>query len=231
MSEEYYRTVFMENLNFYLSFRQKKQSDLCKDLNLSKSTVSSWCTGKKIPRMDKIELLANYLKIDKSDLIEERKTSESSVPNASEIARYNTSKLCKRIKQRREELGMSQEELANKLGYKSRSTINKIEMGINDITQSKIKAFADALQTTPGYLMGMEDNTSQPLLNDKDEKDIARVLSNTLEKLSYNSEALMFDGEALDSETQELLKNSLENALRMGKVIAKQKYNPKKNQK
>lgn len=139
--------------------------------------------------------------------------------------------LYKRIKQRREELGMSQEDLANKLGYKSRSTINKIEMGINDITQSKIKAFADALQTTPGYLMGMEDNTSQPLLNDKDEKDIARVLSNTLEKLSYNSEALMFDGEALDSETQELLKNSLENALRMGKVIAKQKYNPKKNQK
>ncbi|MDD6988793.1 helix-turn-helix domain-containing protein [Ruminococcus sp.] len=64
--------------------------------------------------------------------------------------------LYKRIKQRREELGMSQEELAHKLGYKSRSTINKIEMGINDITQSKIKAFADALQTTPRYLMGIK---------------------------------------------------------------------------
>ena len=62
--------------------------------------------------------------------------------------------LYKRIKKRREELGMSQEELAHRLGYKSRSTINKIEMGINDITQSKIKAFADALNTTPGYLMG-----------------------------------------------------------------------------
>lgn len=88
MSDEYYRTVFMENLNFYLSFRQKKQSDLCKDLNLSKSTVSSWCTGKKIPRMDKIELLANYLKIDKSDLIEERKPSKPSVPDVSEIVQY-----------------------------------------------------------------------------------------------------------------------------------------------
>ena len=61
--------------------------------------------------------------------------------------------LYKRIKARREELGMSQEELATKLGYKSRSTINKIEMGKNDITQSKIIAFANALQTTPSYLM------------------------------------------------------------------------------
>ena len=43
--------------------------------------------------------------------------------------------LYKRIKARREKLGMSQEELATKLGYKSRSTINKIEMGKNDINQ------------------------------------------------------------------------------------------------
>lgn len=62
--------------------------------------------------------------------------------------------LYKRIRQRREELGMSQEELAKKLGYKSRSTIAKIEKGENDITQTKIAAFAKVLQTTPGQLMG-----------------------------------------------------------------------------
>ena len=62
--------------------------------------------------------------------------------------------LYKRIRQRREELGMSQEELAQKLGYKSRSSINKIEKGENDIPQSKIVAFAEALSTTPEYLMG-----------------------------------------------------------------------------
>ena len=58
-----------------------------------------------------------------------------------------------KIREYREKLGMSQEELALKLGYKSRSTINKIEMGINDITQSKIIAFAKALNTTPDSLM------------------------------------------------------------------------------
>lgn len=63
-----------------------------------------------------------------------------------------------RIKARREELGLSQDELAKKLGYKSRSTINKIELGINDVTQSKIVAFANALETTPSYLMGWNDS-------------------------------------------------------------------------
>ena len=64
--------------------------------------------------------------------------------------------LYKRIKIRREELGMSQQELATKIGYKSRSSINKIELGENDIPQSKIIAFARALETTPEYLMGFD---------------------------------------------------------------------------
>ena len=72
-----------------------------------------------------------------------------------------------RIKARREKLGMSQEELATKLGYKSRSTINKIEMGKNDITQSKIIAFANALQTTPSYLMGLDEHETEIYTDDK----------------------------------------------------------------
>ena len=46
-----------------------------------------------------------------------------------------------RIRQRRIELNLSQDELATKLGYRSRSTIAKIESGANDIPQSKIVAF------------------------------------------------------------------------------------------
>ena len=62
--------------------------------------------------------------------------------------------LYENIRRRREELGISQEELANMLGYKSRSSINKIEKGINDIPQSKIVEFAKALRITPEELMG-----------------------------------------------------------------------------
>lgn len=68
------------------------------------------------------------------------------------------SNLYTNIKRRREELKMSQTELAKKLGYKDRSTIAKIESGENDLTQSKIIAFAQALNTTPAQLMGWEDN-------------------------------------------------------------------------
>jgi transcriptional regulator with XRE-family HTH domain len=62
-----------------------------------------------------------------------------------------------RILQRRRELGLTQEELAKRMGYKSKSTINKIEMGINDIPQSKIVKFAEVLATTPSFLMGWEE--------------------------------------------------------------------------
>jgi len=57
------------------------------------------------------------------------------------------------IRRRREELGLTQSELALRLGYRSRSTINKIEKGINDISQSKLSDFAEALGTTPESLM------------------------------------------------------------------------------
>lgn len=63
-----------------------------------------------------------------------------------------------RIKLRREELGMSQEELAKKVGYKSRSSVNKIEMDGRGLPQRKIAAFAKALSTTPSYLMGWEES-------------------------------------------------------------------------
>jgi len=69
----------------------------------------------------------------------------------------------KKIKQRREELGMTQDELAVKTGYKSRSSINKIERGGNSLPQTKIVAFARALDTTPSFLLGWEDDTVSAL--------------------------------------------------------------------
>ena len=63
-------------------------------------------------------------------------------------------KLYENIRARRIELHMTQQELAMKLGYKSTSTIAKIEAGRSDIPQSKIVAFANALDTTAGKLMG-----------------------------------------------------------------------------
>ena len=65
-----------------------------------------------------------------------------------------------RIRQRREELGMSQEELAARMGYRSKSSITKIEKGINDIPQNKVEDFAAALETTTAWLLGLESEVS-----------------------------------------------------------------------
>lgn len=63
-----------------------------------------------------------------------------------------------RIKHRRKELGLTQLELAKKLGYTSKTTIAKIETNANNLKQSKIKAIADALNTTPAYIMGWTED-------------------------------------------------------------------------
>jgi transcriptional regulator with XRE-family HTH domain len=57
------------------------------------------------------------------------------------------------IKKRRLELGMTQEELAHKMGYKSRSAINKLEKNVNDINQSTLKKLGEALDINPVDLM------------------------------------------------------------------------------
>lgn len=69
--------------------------------------------------------------------------------------------LCDRIKKRRIELNMSQEELASKVGYTSRSTINKIEMGKIGVKIDKLVNIAKALNTSVSYLLGNTDNPDE----------------------------------------------------------------------
>ena len=76
MSENDYKKIFSKNLRYYMSKSNKKQSDLINDLGISSSTLSNWCTGEKLPRMDKVQILADYFHINKSDLIEEKKQAD-----------------------------------------------------------------------------------------------------------------------------------------------------------
>ncbi|MBE5760013.1 MAG: helix-turn-helix transcriptional regulator [Clostridiales bacterium] len=64
------------------------------------------------------------------------------------------SEVGKNIRLARERLGWTQEELARRMGYKSKSTVNKVEMGINDIPQNKILKYAQVLGVSPSHLMG-----------------------------------------------------------------------------
>ncbi len=77
------------------------------------------------------------------------------------------------------------------------------------------------------YFLTDEPNSDMLSFNARDENDIAKRLEHTLLTLN-TQEGLMFSGEPLDEATRELLKVSLENSLRIGKINAKQKFTPKK---
>jgi len=138
----------------------------------------------------------------------------------------------KRIRARREELGTSQEELAKRMGYRSRSSINKIEKGENDIPQSKIVAFAKALRTTPEALMGWEQSPAPasgdlPDLTPKDEREIMHLMDDMKEKL-MQEEGLMFDGQPASPESIQSILDAMQIGMEMAKKRNKAKYTPKK---
>ena len=64
------------------------------------------------------------------------------------------STLGQRIKRRREELGLTQTQLAERLGYKSKVSVSNAENDRDDMTTTRISKYADALETTEAYLMG-----------------------------------------------------------------------------
>lgn len=71
------------------------------------------------------------------------------------------SEIYKRIKSRRLELGWTTDELAKRMGYKDRSSISKIENGKADIPQSKVKEFAEVLDTSVSWLIGIDDEDNR----------------------------------------------------------------------
>ncbi|MBQ1536593.1 MAG: helix-turn-helix transcriptional regulator, partial [Ruminococcus sp.] len=66
------KSIFAKRLHYYMEQKGVDRRQLCDDLNLKYSTVSEWLSANKYPRIDKIELLADYFGITKSDLIEEK---------------------------------------------------------------------------------------------------------------------------------------------------------------
>ena len=71
------KNVFASNLKKYMEVKGKSRNDISEALGISYFTVSDWVNGKKYPRMDKVEMLANYFGIQKSDLIEKKEENLS----------------------------------------------------------------------------------------------------------------------------------------------------------
>ena len=101
-----------------------------------------------------------------------------------------------RIRKRREELGMSQDELAKKSGYASRVSISKIESDARKLPAKKIVAIAMALRIDPAYLMGWVDEEGNEI------PDESTATTEALQKLAKRPElkALLDAGSKLSEE-------------------------------
>lgn len=109
--------------------------------------------------------------------------------------------LGRRIRLCRENMHMSQETLAKLLGYKSKSSINKMESGINDIPQSTLKQIADILHTTPTFLI--DGKTPEP----------AKPIN--LHDLLESSQVMFFskNGKPISEQVRNEIKNYIEYVL------------------
>lgn len=72
MNDRNSRAVLAKNIRHYMELNQKTRSELCQALGVKYTTLSDWVNGKTYPRIDKIERMADYFGIEKSDLTEDR---------------------------------------------------------------------------------------------------------------------------------------------------------------
>ena len=70
------KEIMAKNIQYYLDLNGKTRNEICKDLGIKYSTFTDWFNGNTYPRIDKIEMMANYFGIQKSDLVETKGKKE-----------------------------------------------------------------------------------------------------------------------------------------------------------
>ena len=74
MSDLGNKAIMAQNIQYYMNLHNKSRNEMCSALGVKYTTFTDWVKGNAYPRIDKIELMANYFGIEKSDLVEKRKT-------------------------------------------------------------------------------------------------------------------------------------------------------------
>ncbi len=79
------KKIFATNLKKYMALNEKSRKDVSEALGISYYTVTDWVNGKKYPRMDKVEMLADYFGILKSDLIEDKTEEQKEMQKNNDV--------------------------------------------------------------------------------------------------------------------------------------------------
>jgi repressor LexA len=114
------KNIFATNLKRYMALRGKSRKDISEALGISYYTVTDWVKGKKYPRMDKVEMLAQYFGILKSDLIEE-KTEEHR-----EMQQKNSTLAGLTVRMRKDEEFLSVVEIISQLSPEQLASVKQV---------------------------------------------------------------------------------------------------------
>lgn len=125
-----------------------------------------------------------------------------------------------RLKAMRKDRKETQEDIARLLKVQ-RTTVGEYERGNIRPPMDKMKVLADHFEVSVDYLMGNTNFQTAEERNEESPNDVSKAMKKILEDLQKNQHAMMFDGEVLDDESRELLISSLEQSLRMGKIMQK----------
>lgn len=136
------------------------------------------------------------------------------------------SKIGDRIKERRITLGMTQEELANRMGYKSKSTINKVESGVNDVNQTTASKYATKLGVSVAYLLGWTDDVNY--VPDQKTEEYVQMESMQNISVAYLTELTGYNMESIIDDLLKLNRNGLEELhKRLVEMLFIEKYTQK----
>ena len=134
----------------------------------------------------------------------------------------------KRLKKLRLEQGWKQKDLAEKLGMAT-STIGMYERALRQPDTETLTKFSNLFNVSSDYLLGISDKRDHSDLTEKDKKDISRTLDTLMEQIENNENTpLNYNGDDVDPEDIELLKDALGIALKRIKKKNKEKYTPNK---
>lgn len=192
MSDGLQKKIFSKNLNELMFLNSKTQSEVARAIRVSPQTFNTWMQGIAIPRMDKIQLLADYFHVKKSSLIEERSSESKAEKN-----RFNETQMsfAKNLNKLLSSNNKTQLELANYIGV-SNTSVNNWTKGYNTPRMDKIDLICSFFHIDRKDLFTSNQSEQNLLTN----SNVLRVA----QELSTNSKLMELFNIAIESTPKQL---------------------------
>jgi transcriptional regulator with XRE-family HTH domain len=136
--------------------------------------------------------------------------------------------MANRIRELRKNRGLTMKQLGEVVDL-AESTISQYETGKRQPDNETLLRLGEFFGVTVGYLLGVEE-VKTPILNEKDERDIAKTLETLMTQLDSGGD-LMFDGDPISDEARDSIRSAMKLGLEAAKIKNKERFTPKKYRK